>query len=192
MHTHPIDELHAYLTQQLDDDARGRVQAHLDDCAQCRDELAFLSALRDGIQAPLPPANELALARLMRDIRAEKNKATPASRWKQAFLAAAAVILVQGVLLTQTWRSHVDAPGYQPLSGDTVDTARIVVRFQPDAREADIRALLRSLDLQLVDGPAASGLYRVQSAGHDSTDAVRRLRLHTDIVAEALAEAGSE
>ena len=77
---------------------------------------------------------------------------------------------MQSLLLTQLWRS--DDALYQPLSGVT-EQGIIIVRFQPDAREADIRALLRALDVQLVEGPAASGLYRLHSYREDLEPVVR-------------------
>lgn len=187
MNTHPIEELPAYLNQTLDAVSREQVQAHVADCQRCQQELAFLEAVRDGLQQPLPATNDVALARLMRDIRAEKKQAAPTSGWKRAFIAAAALVLVQSLLLTQLWRSE-DAL-YQPLSGVT-EQGIIIVRFQPDAREADIRALLRALDVQLVEGPAASGLYRLHSYREDLEPVVRQLRNQPHIVAEALVENG--
>lgn len=189
MSTHPIEDLPAYLNQTLDAGSRDKVRAHLAGCQRCQQELAFLDALREGLQQPLPAANDVALARLMRDIRAEKKQTAPASGWKRAFIAAAALVLVQSLLLTQEWRS--DDAVYQPLSGIT-EQGIIIVRFQPDAREADIRALLRSLDVQLVDGPAASGLYRLHSYREDLEPVVRQLRNQDHIVAEALVENGEQ
>lgn len=189
MNTHPIEELPAYLNQTLDAVSREQVQAHVADCQRCQQELAFLEAVRDGLQQPLPAANDVALARLMRDIRAEKKQAAPTSGWKRAFIAAAALVLVQSLLLTQLWRS--DDTLYQPLSGVT-EHGIIIVRFQPDAREADIRALLRALDVQVVEGPAASGLYRLHSYRKDLEPVVRQLRNQQHIVAEALVENGEQ
>ncbi|HHI93534.1 MAG TPA: hypothetical protein ENK04_08490 [Gammaproteobacteria bacterium] len=173
-HDHPDALLPWYANGTLTDEERMQVAAHLERCEQCREELRFLTGLRQAVKqqvADAPASPELGLKRLMREIDADDAE-TPTSRpatrrmawWQPSLAAAAVVIVIQGVLLLNLWQGDDDAG--MRLAGETRPAAVVVqIQFDAAAREEEIRALLRSLDARFVDGPSAVGLYRIELSG---------------------------
>jgi anti-sigma factor RsiW len=100
------DTLHeltgAYALDALDEDAASEYEAHLRDCARCREELAELqgaaASLAYAIGAPSPPA---ALRdRILEQARAERPNVVPMRprrRWLPVAAAAAAAALALGL-----------------------------------------------------------------------------------------------
>ena len=169
-HDHPDALLPWYVNGTLTDEERAQVEAHLEHCEQCREELRFLTGLRQAVKqvADVPASPELGLKRLMREIDAETPASRPATRrmawWQPSLAAAAVVIVIQGVLLLNLWQRDDDAG--MRLAGEARPAAVVLqIRFDAAAREEEIRALLRSLDARFVDGPSAVGLYRIELSG---------------------------
>ena len=169
-HDHPDALLPWYANGTLTDEERVQVEAHLARCEQCREELRFLTALRQTVKqvADVPASPELGLKRLMREIDAGTPTSRPATRhmawWQPSLAAAAVVIVIQGVLLLNLWQGGDDAG--MRLAGEARPAAVVLqIRFDAAAREEEIRALLRSLDARFVDGPSAVGLYRIELSG---------------------------
>lgn len=166
---HPDELLPWYANGTLAEAERTQVAAHLAKCSRCRDELAFLTSLQAGVRAVAEEdaagtPGEFGLKRLLRDVGAEQTRPSPASAarsWWRPALAAAAVliIVVQGVTILQM---HQSASRLTPLSGPAPAGAVVQVRFDPDAREAQIRAALQAVGGDLVSGPGALGIYRVR------------------------------
>lgn len=178
---HPDELLPWYANDTLEPAERATVDEHLRDCAQCRDEIVFLRALRRGVKAVghnVP--GELGLKRLLRDVRTQ-----PAQRswWRPALAAAAMVIVVQGVLLGVFWPRD---SGITPLSAPKHDGNIVQIQFQPTATEAQIRALLQQTGATLVDGPGALGIYRIALDKPDP--ALTQLRARTDVVKHVASE----
>jgi anti-sigma factor RsiW len=192
MKTHPDDALVAYANHTLDPAEQAALEAHLADCDRCREELDWLSTLRAGMQAePLPAVDEVGLARLMREVKAEQGSAPATtaapSWWRGAMAAAVLVMLVQfGVIATQ-WQPDA---GYQPLSesGQAVGPV-LQVRFAPTTSLAEMQALLEQIEGRIVDGPGALGLYRIAlPEDANGEDALATLKAADGIVIQALAE----
>lgn len=188
MNTHPDDDLPAFVNGTLPASEREAIQGHLADCAQCREEVHWLATLREQMQKEaLPAVNEMGLARLMKSVRAEEKSigTTPPAWWRGALAAAVLVMVAQfGVIAVQWQPDNV----YRPLS-ETVDAPRIQVRFAPGATAAQIRALLDRVEGQIVDGPSALGLYRIQLAEADTVpSALEALLAAEDIVEQAVVE----
>ncbi|MBU1424074.1 MAG: zf-HC2 domain-containing protein [Gammaproteobacteria bacterium] len=158
---HP-DELLPWLANRtLDGAERLEVEAHVATCERCRSELAYLESLRSGIaemenvQAP----GEFGLNRLLRDIRRQPKHAER-RRWLAPALAASlAVVVLQGVMLTQMWMQPTNIA---PLGRALPDADVLQIRFDPRATEADIRNALQAVGASLIDGPGALGIYRVR------------------------------
>lgn len=151
-----------------------------------QDDASFLTRLRALMRAePLPETGtEFALARLMRDLPPQHapEAARPTGRWLAPALAAGIAALVAGLGTAALMRppAPAEAPVYEQASGDASDLPRLTVTFAPEARLAEVAALLQAQDLLIVDGPGALGLYRLELP--PGADAVA--------VAEALRQAG--
>src|SRR5687768_6406174 len=61
-------ELAGYLDRQLDGAGRARVEAHLDSCAACREELAEVARLSDVLRNSAPAAGPSALPQPARQL----------------------------------------------------------------------------------------------------------------------------
>lgn len=160
-----IEELlPAYVNGTATPEERAAVERALADDPALADEKRFLEALQErlGARAARSPG-ELGWQRLRRDLR---NEAPTAKRgpWRQALAAAAAVvILVQGGLL---WQAVGERPEYRPLG--SAARADLQVRFAPQATAAEIEAVLAEENLEIVSGPGAAGVYRLDAVDEDA------------------------
>ena len=184
-----------YANGTLSDDERREVEAYLERSAEARAELAFLQGLRQQVkeEAIGNSPGELGWRRLQREIKRDGAGAPAAPAvsaspgwWRPAAIAAALVIVLQSAVLVGTW------PGSEPqemipAGVPSGEAAVLQVTFAPDATEAQISDLLRAVRGNLVGGPSALGIYRVE-IGTDPNDAVavgqivERLRAEPDIV----------
>ncbi|CAD0186758.1 hypothetical protein RUESEDTHA_03669 [Ruegeria sp. THAF57] len=162
---------------------------------ELRAELAALTAARiqmQGTEVETSPG-EFGLARLMRDANANRSvtqpKATKPGLWKIAAIAAMALLAVQATLPYLNTGPDVELADGGPESLDTGPT--LTVAFAATATEKEIRALLLELDLTIVSGPSALGLYTL--AAKDEGAAARaldRLNAATGIVESVEVEGG--
>lgn len=180
---HPDPLLAWFVNGTLEASERAAVEEHLRGCARCRDEVAFLGALRQGVKAlgGAEGPGELGRKRLLRDLQSERRAAR--AWWRPALAAAAAVIVVQGVVLANIWWREA---AIAPLGGPKAEGATVQIQFAPTATEAQIRALLQEAGATLIDGPGASGVYRVRVERIDP--ALARLRASKDVVKHAASE----
>lgn len=121
-------------------------------------QLAGLQALRTTMQQDETgySPGDIGLARLMRDLDMQERASRPAPRsmiWQIAATVLLAVVIGQAVLLPQ----RDDAGGGFELASGAQAVFTITIR--PDATEADIRALLLTAGVEIVEGPSALGLY---------------------------------
>lgn len=172
---------------------RAEVEAWVARDAGLGAELQALRGLRAGMQADMPEHSpgEFGLARLMREIGAEPAATAPprADRrlqfWRIAASVAVALLIGQSVL-TFGLRGAGD---YRLAGEDALAGAELRVAFRPDAREADIRALLLDNDLVIVDGPTALGFYLLRTAeGAEPEDVAAVLRAAALVVEEVETE----
>ncbi len=185
---HP-DELLPWLANgTLGGEELARAQAHVESCARCREELAFLGALRATVKQldAGEGAGDLARERLLRSVRGEAAGRHP--WWRPALAAAAAlVIAIEGAVIVNLWRT--EPAGIVPLGETRVDVATVQVRFQPQAAESAIRALLQREHAAIVDGPGALGVYRLRfESATAASEAAARLRNEPEIIAHAEVE----
>lgn len=106
-----------------------------------------------------------------------------------AAAAAVAVIAAQGVVLTGVMPgAGPGSPSYQTASAPSASEGSFVlVSFSPEAKAGAIAELLRSVGASIVEGPRASGLYRVRIGektlpGPESERIVARLQAARDVV----------
>lgn len=182
----------------LDEAERDALERALEEDPALADERAFLAEIRAAVRADaerLDPG-EWPLRRALRTIERERRESRRVHPvWRALAVAASLAVLVQaGVLVRQTLGP---GPGAQPLGGAVVrpgDRALLQVAFAPDAREADVQAVLREVGATIVEGPSAAGLYRValrDVAAGDAAGAERvraALAAHSDVVTHVAVE----
>ncbi|MFI4969082.1 MAG: zf-HC2 domain-containing protein [Lysobacterales bacterium] len=187
------------VNDSIDAGERRRVEEHLRDCADCRDEFAFQHRLRAGMaaHAGVAHAPQPALRRLLSRIDAEDTHALQAGTAPQArpdrrlqrggmrrrtrWLAAAAVaqsigLVVLGALLFA--RDHMpaaDAPAsdapYATLTRGDVRPPAAAIRFvpSPTLTLGALQSILGDAHVRLVESNAGGTIYAL--ALDDTTDA---------------------
>ncbi|MBL8298320.1 MAG: zf-HC2 domain-containing protein [Rhodanobacteraceae bacterium] len=187
---------------------RERVEQHLRDCADCRQEFALQQQFHAGLQNDSAavhdprPALQRLLARLDADLPATASTApvrrrSGAARWTP-WLAAAVVVqaiglaLLGGVMLGRpdTRMPPAGESGYRTLSSEgKTAAASIRLVLAPDTTLTRLRGLLGQTQLRIVESTAdnaAFGLAPQDTALAGNTDFVRdaiaRLRSEPDVV----------
>ena len=90
--------------------------------------------------------------------------------WKVAAAALLVVAIGQTAWIAQDFMS---APaGYQTV-GDAAAEHVLAVKFAPSATEQDIRTLLQRVGARMIDGPGASGIYRISFPSAEAKEAQR-------------------
>jgi anti-sigma factor RsiW len=185
-----VDEIEALLpwfaSGALDPQEASRVEIALARRPELRASLAAIEedraetiALSESLGAPSPHA----WTRIMEAVEAEPRNppithriaawfeavaAPQRGRFAWAAMAAAVVILLQaGAIIALLPKAGGSAGAYVSASAD--QSARpgvdILVSFAPDARLADVAALLKQHDAVIVDGPRPGGFYRLKVGG---------------------------
>lgn len=197
-----------YVTGRVTrEEARG-VEAALKTMPDLAAKLAAVQREREAVARgseavePPPPEN---LQRLLRQVEKTRQARVPKMDaaasgtdwlnavfgrrivWQAAFAAACVVIAFLGVRLYDPATS----PGFGTAAGITGAEAgaNLVVTFQPTAPNADVSALLESLDAVIVDGPKPGNAYvlRLPSADpEDVASAMERLLQRRDLVQSVL------
>jgi hypothetical protein len=166
---------------------RARVEAAVTADPELQAQLDVLKQIRvkmQGEDAGKGPG-EFGLARLMRNIEGAAQVQPPANTnaplqlWRIAAVVALALLAAQTLW---TWRGGdlVRLAGGQ---NPAITGASLTVAFVGTASEAAIRMLLLDLDLTIVSGPSALGLYVLVARDEASRDvAAERLAALPDIV----------
>ncbi len=175
---------------------RAEIDAWLAEDALLAAEREALAVIRDEMQAEeIRSPGEFGLARLMRDVGRQGAGApsvpqrAPSQVWMWQAAAAVAVVglLAQAFFLRD---GSGGADGGYVMAG-AAQPGALVVSFAPDTREDVLRNLLVGLDLEIVAGPSALGLYRLDVIeGGDLTAAAATLRAAGSIV-ESVENAGN-
>lgn len=186
-------ELAFLVNGTLSEAEAAEIEEFLSEDAQMTAERDALAAIRAGMQAEeIRSPGEFGLARLLRD--AGRETAAPVQdttkvvqlrsrTWMWQAAAAVAVL----ALLTQTFLPRdagvpASGGGGYVLAG-AAEPGALVVGFAPGATEERIREVLLSADLEIVAGPSALGLYRLDVLeGGDLSTAAAALQAAGDIV----------
>lgn len=189
---HVEDQLTWYVNGTLGEAETEIVEKHLASCAHCRTELAWLREVRQQTQSNVPDfLPDSGLQQLMEKIRAEQRTAKQAPRlwprfelnwWSPAMGFAAILIVLQAVviggLLTRGDETHHTLSG----RAASVEGTLLQITFRPDAREADLRAVLSSVQAEIVSGPGALGVYTIEVPSENSRSALAQLQRREDLV----------
>ena len=195
-----------YLTGRLGTTEHDAVETHLAQCPECRAELETerqwqLLQPGHGAQVDVEDGWARMRARLGGDIAprpapASRRRAwlpplwprVPARAWAAPALLSVALVAAIGVTLRPTPMPM--AGDYHALSAPAESGATAVVRFRPDATEAQIRQGLKDSGARLVDGPTVSDAYVVRLPREHYAAALAKLRKEPGVaLVEALESA---
>jgi hypothetical protein len=187
-----------YATSQLAPDEARRVHEHLQTCAQCRQDLEWEHGLRAEAAADSVPEGvdmEAALARLMPALgpqeRTEAAASIPAAptaatlpwwrmnaanqpSWLRWAVAAQWVVIAGlGALLL---RPAADPDAYHVLGAGAAAAGNLVVVFQPNTSERELRRVLQAQNARVVDGPTVTDAYLLSVPAASREQALKALR----------------
>jgi predicted anti-sigma-YlaC factor YlaD len=173
-----------YVNGTLEADEVALVDSHLAECGECRTDLELERALGQQV-ASLPVDAErgwAALADKLDTVPPPGAHSAPvalfrrkvALGWAAAGQLAAAALIV-GLFVSQP--SPPDQEIYHAL-GTSPGSApgNVVVLFNPETSEKDIRASLLKLEARMIDGPTAGGAYVLHVAAAKRAHAIAALR----------------
>ncbi len=195
-----------YVSGTLKDSDRNRLQAHLNQCADCRAELSLETRLSHriaetpadgdaldvehglrlitesldshGDRSPLAGGFGGLALRLRETLRQRPQRA--AAAWLGWALAGQFCLLV--ALGISLWRSEHPARYHALGALSASDVANIVLIFKPDTPERDFRAILRASGARLVGGPTVSDAYLLHVSPAARAAVLARLRQETEVV----------
>lgn len=173
-----------YATGQLDEGDRARVERHLLDCGQCRQQIVVERRLVDEFQA-MTPEMESGWARLRARIdpprpRIHAPPQSPIGFWAAlsrpaiaglAFAQLAFVVIGGGLLLS------LSRPAYHTLAAAPEPAAaNLILMFRAGATESEVRQALQANGASIVGGPTSAGAYLLHVAPQQRSSAVARLQ----------------
>lgn len=198
-----------YLTGRLQTEEHDAVETHLAQCPECRAELeterqwqllqpghgaqvdvedgwARMRARLAGAAAPQAAPMPMPRRRRWLPPRWSAAPRLPARAWAAPALLSAAL----AVAIVVTPRPAPVLWEYQTLGAPAQAGATAVVRFRPDATEAQIRQSLKDSGARLVDGPTVSDAYVVRLPREHYAAALDKLRKEPGVaLVEALESA---
>lgn len=192
-----------YMNGTLDAGEAVLVEAHLAECAACRQDLAECADCREDLaigpdpagvergwaamqrsfelsSGPEPVVAHERIAKLVPLRKSWLQRSVPV-RWALAAQAAAAVLIVgAGRLMIPVAPAE---PIYHAL-GSAPETApgNMVVIFRPDTIEQDLRGAVIASGAEMVGGPTASDAYVLRVASTERDTALARLRSNAHVV----------
>ena len=176
-----------YVTGQLDEAEAARIEAHLDDCAECQAELRFEERLESEV-ARLPLEVEAGWARMRRRVEGDRPepRVLRALRTRAPWLGwgvAAVLMLGLGVLAAPSLRPAPATDAYHALSATpAAEPGNVVVIFRPDTTEKSMREALKASGARLVDGPTPADAYVLRVPAAQREAALANLRARREIV----------
>jgi anti-sigma factor RsiW len=187
-----------YVTGRLEGAERAQVEAHLNVCAECQDDVKFERRLHAEIAA-LPVGVETGwteMRRRMANDRRSARRETVSARllavlraagqrwggehWRGWALAAPAVlVLFVAALALPGARPHP----YHALAATrgVAPVGNALVIFRPDTPERDLRAALEAGRARLVDGPTAADAYVIRIPAGKRLAVLAQLRGRADV-----------
>jgi hypothetical protein len=191
-----------YVNASLDRAARHRVDAHLNGCAICRDDLRTEQRIFEALDVEtaieyMPAAS---LKRLQAQLDAAQEPAAPAvqaparaaagaQKWRRPLLAAsiAAIAVAVTVLMADRWmplRAQLLAPNYHTVTSAQLRPKDEVIRavFAPTITLVELQAILDESQLRIVSGPTEAGVYSLAGKSGQSVSAsLALLRRHSTV-----------
>lgn len=196
-----------YWTGTLDEAERAMVDAHLGDCAECREELGTEPALKAALASASPDAETS-----WESLRMRTGAAMPAPRRTRRTWAAAGrrparpeglkwVVAAQFVLLAVLGFAALPTSPAAQRQGEyralgeapAGRTGNVLAMFRPDSSVAAMRHSLEASGARLVDGPTPAGAYLLEVPGGIGGRQLAALRGDPNVtMAEPIEQAPSE
>ena len=180
-----------YVTGALTPDERGAVAAHLEECAECRQDLAEEQALAKAL-ANLPDEQASGRAARPRPPRREgPDRRSPAIHGAGILrrrISVGAALMAQAAMLVVVvglaWALSLQPrPAYRALGAAPAAAAgNIVVIFDPATSEQELRTALVHSGARIVDGPTASDAFILRAPAQERAAALARLKANPRIV----------
>jgi anti-sigma-K factor RskA len=192
-----------YANGTLEASEQARVERHVRECVACSrevDELRRLQALLRTEEAEPSLAESRQRTRALLD---HQDASPPPHRrflrqwrglpaWARAALVLQTVLLVLPAVLLFAGRPTERL--YHALSEHSTITASgdvVVVVFDADRPQREMRALLQDLAAHIIDGPNAAGAYTLQLPAGQQAQALSVLRSHPGVLLAESAPPGS-
>ena len=200
-----------YASAQLPADETRRVHAHLQGCAQCRHELEWEHGMRvdaamSADQLPQGVDMERALARLLPALGPQERINAPSAATAAPVDAAAAItpqraswwrsaaanqsswlrwavaaqwvaIIGMGALLLRP----DETPAYHVLGAGPAAGGNMVVMFQPNTSERDLRHILQAQNARIVDGPTVTDAWLLNVPAERHAQVLKALRANAAV-----------
>jgi hypothetical protein len=189
-----------FVNGTLDSHESARVEGHLAECEECREDFAGERRLAHEVAAlPLNADDGWKAMRLrLADegpVRGGLAPARLAGRrvplgW--AMVGSLAASLAIAAVMTSFRPTGASQQTYHTLGSAASDAqGQVVVLFKPDTTEQQMRVILSAQSARLVDGPTAAGAYVLHLEDADAAAAIQALRQSQQVVlAEPLANDG--
>lgn len=173
-----------YVTGQLDELDRSRVDRHLASCAPCQMQVRLERGLAEEVRG-LVPEVELGWTEIRRQLGVGRSRWTKIARWAEeawralsrpavAGLAAAQVaflLVAAGLMLS------IDRAPYRALgTPQAAATANVIIVFGPEATEVQFRRALLASGARLVGGPTSADAYLLRVPDDRRQAALAKLR----------------
>jgi anti-sigma factor RsiW len=210
-----------YAVGQLAPDEARRVHEHLQSCARCRQDLEWEHGMyAEAAQSAdaLPPGvdMEAALARLMPALGPQERGAgddgrraaaatgampagAPARWWHTAaanqpswlrWAIAAQWVAIIG-LAALLLRPDDEPAAYRVLGSGVAAGGNLVVVFQPNTSERELRRILQAQNARVVDGPTVTDAYLINVPAAGRARALQALRAEAGVKLAEPLDAGS-
>lgn len=184
-----------YVNGTLEGDEREYVRAHLEECAQCRQEAEWQRELHAAcVAADSAPGAANPLRNLRRHLTSRAPKRSLSARihhgWRRSSLSTrwgvAAALAGALVTLAVSGVPDIGGPALYHTLGASGRAAHaggsIVVVFDPATTEAELRRILRETGARLVDGPTQTNAYILDVPAEKRQDAMQVLRNERAVV----------
>jgi hypothetical protein len=169
-----------------------RVQAHLGSCERCRTDLARERSLRAAGRQREPALDpDRALAQLLPRLGPQEAREGSPGRWKSAVAAngsrwlralAAAQMAVIAMLALLLVRPGDDNASYRGLGAAGHAEGNLVVAFNPDTPERELRRILQATEARVVDGPTVTDAYVLAVPQSRQASTLGRLRAEPAVI----------
>jgi Putative zinc-finger len=189
-----------YVNETIEERDRQRVDAHVNVCVPCRDDLAVQQRLCEAIEAQpaldyMPVASlKLLHARLDAMQAGAASSPPPAAQptnampWRGWMAASIAVMAVAVALLAaDRWvqfESRESQPRYQTVTNSLPRPPGEVIRavFSPSITLVELQTILDEAQLRIVSGPTEAGVYSLASnATLPVSSSLALLRQHSTV-----------
>jgi len=187
-----------HVTGRLSAQEAARVDSHLGECAECRDDLAAERSLaREVALLPLDVEDGWAgMATRMGAVHQAAGRLGWSLRWRTVptgwvMGGAVAASLVLAVVISEPQRSSAPEQTFHTLgSPAAAASGQAIVLFRPDTSAQQIGAILSAQGAKVIDGPTTAGAY-VLRFDRNAASAIEALRRSNQVVlAEPLAGDG--